>query len=167
LPNSFVGTSLLDLLSETGRRELILAGFMTHNCVSSTARAALDLGYRTTIDPIACATRDLPDGLGGVVAAQPVHDVSLAALSDRIAIIARARSPDRSGTLPSSGGPPWRPGGQKRALPLRLHCYASHGNDGRRSKLAAASISLRAVRIMPLTELSWNLRDATLVGHLS
>ncbi len=88
LPNSFVGTGLLDLLAETGRKELILAGFMTHNCVSSTARAALDLGYRVTIDPMACATRDLPDGLGGVVAAQTVHDVSLAALSDRIAIIA-------------------------------------------------------------------------------
>ncbi len=88
LPSSFAGTGLLDLLAETGRRELILAGFMTHNCVSSTARAALDLGYRVTIDPMACATRDLPDGHGGVVAAQTVHDVSLAALSDRIAIIA-------------------------------------------------------------------------------
>jgi nicotinamidase-related amidase len=29
---------------------MVLAGFMTHMCVSSTARAALDLGFRTTID---------------------------------------------------------------------------------------------------------------------
>ncbi len=89
LPNAFAGTGLLDLLVKTGRKDLILAGFMTHMCVSTTARAALDLGYRVTIDATACATRDLPDGCGGTVAAQTVHDVSLVALSDRFAIIAR------------------------------------------------------------------------------
>jgi nicotinamidase-related amidase len=61
---------------------------MTHMCVSSTARAALDLGFRTTIDANSCATRDLPDGRGGTIAAKTVHDVALAELSDRFAIIA-------------------------------------------------------------------------------
>jgi len=89
LPNAFAGTGLQDLLAKTGRKDLILAGFMTHMCVSATARAALDLNYRVTIDATACATRDLPDGCGGTVAAQTVHDVSLVALSDRFAIIAR------------------------------------------------------------------------------
>ncbi len=89
LPNSFAGTGLLGLLAETGRKDLILAGFMTHMCVSTTARAALDPGYRVTIDAAACATRDLPDGCGGTLAAQTVHDVSLAALSDRFAIVVR------------------------------------------------------------------------------
>lgn len=90
-PNAFAGTELRDLLSATGRKNVILAGLMTHMCISSTARAATELGFRVTIDASACATRDLPDGKGGAIAAQVIHDVALAELSDRFAIIARDR----------------------------------------------------------------------------
>ena len=90
LPNSFAGTELQALLTKAGRKDLILAGFMTHMCVSSTARAAVDLGYRCTIASSACGTRDLPDGRGGVVAAETVHDVALVELSDRFAVIANS-----------------------------------------------------------------------------
>jgi nicotinamidase-related amidase len=48
LPNAFAGTDLQARLAASGRREIILAGFMTHMCVSATARAALDFGYRTS-----------------------------------------------------------------------------------------------------------------------
>ncbi|MGV7212146.1 cysteine hydrolase family protein [Bradyrhizobium sp. UFLA05-112] len=89
LPNAFAGTDLQARLAATGRKNIVLAGFMTHMCVSSTARAALDLGLRTTIASDACATRDLPDGRGGAIAAATVHDVALAELSDRFAVIAR------------------------------------------------------------------------------
>jgi len=89
LPNAFAHTPLRDALEAAGRKELIVAGFMTHMCVSSTARAAIDLGYRVTIDASACGTRDLPDGRGGVVPAATVHDVALVELSDRFAVIAR------------------------------------------------------------------------------
>lgn len=92
LPNAFAGTELNVQLAATGRKELVLAGFMTHMCVSSTARAALDLGFRTTIDAESCATRDLPDGKGGTIAARLIHDVALAELSDRFAIIARGNA---------------------------------------------------------------------------
>ncbi|WGS01769.1 cysteine hydrolase [Bradyrhizobium sp. ISRA443] len=92
LPNAFAGTDLDTQLAATGRKELVLAGFMTHMCVSSTARAALDLGFRTTIDADSCATRDLPDGIGGTIAAKVIHDVALAELSDRFAIIARGNA---------------------------------------------------------------------------
>ena len=88
LPNAFAGTNLNELLSATGRKNLILAGFMTHMCVSSTARVAVDLGYRVTVAASACGTRALPDGRGGVVAAAMIHDVALVELSDRFAIIA-------------------------------------------------------------------------------
>lgn len=91
LPNAFAGTGLQAKLAATGRKNIVLAGFMTHMCVSSTARAALDLGFRTTIDAGSCATRDLPDGRGGVIAARTVHDVALAELSDRFAVIARGK----------------------------------------------------------------------------
>lgn len=90
LPNAFAGTNLEAMLDAAGRREVILAGFMTHMCVSSTARAALDLGYRITIDAASCGTRDLPDGRGGVIPAATIHEVALAELSDRFAIIARS-----------------------------------------------------------------------------
>jgi nicotinamidase-related amidase len=71
------------------RKEIIVAGFMTHMCISSTARAGLDLGYRITVDANSCATRDLPDGRGGSIPAATIHEVALVELSDRFAIIAR------------------------------------------------------------------------------
>jgi nicotinamidase-related amidase len=89
LPNAFAGIDLHGVLGRAARKDIIIAGFMTHMCVSSTARAALDLGYRVTIDAGACATRDLPDGAGGRVEAGVVHKVALVELSDRFAIIAR------------------------------------------------------------------------------
>jgi nicotinamidase-related amidase len=89
LPNAFAGTDLQARLTATGRKNIILAGLMTHMCISSTARAALDLGFRVTIDAASCATRDLPDGRGGTIAAATIHDVALVELSDRFAIIAR------------------------------------------------------------------------------
>ena len=87
LPNAFAGTDLQTQLAATGHTNIVLAGFMTHMCVSSTARAALDLGLRTTIAADACATRDLPDGRGGALSARTIHEVALAELSDRFAII--------------------------------------------------------------------------------
>jgi nicotinamidase-related amidase len=89
LPNAFAGTDLQARLAATERKDIVLAGFMTHMCVSSTARAGLDLGYRITVDANSCATRDLPDERGGSISAAAIHDVALAELSDRFAIIAR------------------------------------------------------------------------------
>ena len=87
LPNAFAGTGLQDALAATGRTHLIVIGFMTHMCVSSTVRASLDLGYASTVVSGACATRDLPDGQGGTVAADTLHRCALAALSDRFSSV--------------------------------------------------------------------------------
>ncbi|WP_414474340.1 cysteine hydrolase family protein [Microvirga sp. M2] len=89
LPNAFAGTDLHDRVQATGRRELIVTGFATHMCVSSTVRAALDLGYRTTVVASATATRDLPSPLRGgvIVPAEVVQQGTLAALADRFAIV--------------------------------------------------------------------------------
>lgn len=88
LPNAFAGTDLHERLQATGRKEIILAGFMTHMCISSSARAALDLGYRCTVIDGATTTRDLPDTRGGTISADALHHASLAALADRFAVIA-------------------------------------------------------------------------------
>jgi nicotinamidase-related amidase len=87
LPNAFAGTELDAALKQAGSKPLILAGFMTHMCVSSTARAALDLGYSTTVVADAVATRDLPNPSGGVITADTLNASSLAALSDRFAVV--------------------------------------------------------------------------------
>ena len=88
LPNSFAHTGLQNHLAEIGRPHLIICGFMTHMCVSSTARAALDLGYETTVVSDATATRALPATDGGeAIAADALHRASLAALADRFSAI--------------------------------------------------------------------------------
>jgi len=88
LPNAFAQTDLGDRLEAAGRKQLIVTGFMTHMCVSSTTRAALDHGYRVTIPASTVATRDLPapDG-NGVLKASEISRYTLAELSDRFAII--------------------------------------------------------------------------------
>jgi nicotinamidase-related amidase len=90
LPNAFAKTALHLALQATERKSLILAGFMTHMCVSATARAALDHGWKTTVAADAAATRDLPDPLGGaVIPAAELHRAALAELADRFAVVAR------------------------------------------------------------------------------
>ena len=83
--NSFAGTELQDVLAGTGRSELIVIGFMTHNCVSSTVRAAREKGYACTVVAPATATRDLPDGRGGTISAATLQAACLVGLSDTMA----------------------------------------------------------------------------------
>lgn len=88
LPNSFAGTTLDETLKKTGRKSLIIAGFATHMCVSATVRSALDHGYACTVVAAACATRDLPDPLGGpALSAAEIQRVALAELADRYATV--------------------------------------------------------------------------------
>lgn len=87
LPNAFAKTDLEARLKATGRANLIVAGFMTHMCVSATTRASVDLGYRATVVADATATRDLPDGVGGIIDAATVSRVALAELADRSATV--------------------------------------------------------------------------------
>lgn len=87
LPNAFAGTELNAELEKTEKKNLIIIGFMSHMCVSSTARAALDLGYRVIVEAEACATRSLPDGKGGAHDANIIHDIAMVELSDRFAVV--------------------------------------------------------------------------------
>jgi nicotinamidase-related amidase len=90
LPNAFAGTTLDETLARLGRKNLIIIGYMTHMCVSSTARAAIDRGYRNTIVAKATATRALPVPGGEVVSAQTLQTASLSALADRFAAIVQS-----------------------------------------------------------------------------
>ena len=91
-PNAFVHTDLEQKLAATGIKDLILAGFMTHMCVNSTARGAFNLGYRPTVVAATTATRDLPGSDGSVVPASAIQAASLAAVADLFAIVAARES---------------------------------------------------------------------------
>ena len=85
-PNSFVKTDLDVRLRAGTARNLLLAGFMTHMCVNSTARGAFSLGYAPTVVAAATATRDLP-GPPGTVSAAALQAASLAAIADVFGIV--------------------------------------------------------------------------------
>jgi nicotinamidase-related amidase len=88
LPNAFAGTDPAERIRATGRCEIVIAGFATHMCISSSARSAVDHGFRNTVVAAATATRDLPHSSGaGVVPAKQVHQATLAALSDRFSVV--------------------------------------------------------------------------------
>ena len=86
-PNSFVRTDLDEVLKTANSSNLLLAGFMTHMCVNSTARGAFNLGYSPTVVAAATATRALP-GLGdAAVPAEEMQVASLAAMADLFAVV--------------------------------------------------------------------------------
>lgn len=86
-PSSFEQTGLDAELKKRGVTDLVLAGFMTHVCVNSTARAAFNHGNRPTVVASATATRALPNPLGGTLPAEAVHNGALTALADIFAIV--------------------------------------------------------------------------------
>jgi nicotinamidase-related amidase len=88
-PNSFRETPLEAKLKDAGVDEIVVCGMMTSMCVDATVRAAVDLGFETTVAHDACATCDLEFG-GHVVPAASVHAAFLAALGDDYATVVSA-----------------------------------------------------------------------------
>lgn len=86
-PNSFVQTDLDEQLKAKGVKNIILAGFMTHMCVNSTAHGGFNLGYSPTVVASATATRPLEAANGKVLSAQAVHDGALASTRDLYAAV--------------------------------------------------------------------------------
>lgn len=91
-PSSFEQTDLHEQLQKIGATNLVLAGFMTHVCVNSTARVAFNRGYGTTVVAAATATRALPGPTGNVLPASTIHEAALASLADLFAIVATNQS---------------------------------------------------------------------------
>ncbi|WP_394119940.1 cysteine hydrolase family protein [Planococcus donghaensis] len=77
--NSFLHTKLEIQLKEKGITKLVVVGMMTHMCIDATVRAAVDLGYETTLIEDACATRELTYQ-DNVVSAEQVHYAFVGAL---------------------------------------------------------------------------------------
>ncbi len=79
-PNSFRGTSLLEILKKEKTDILVICGAMSHMCIDATTRAAFDLGYDCILAEDACATKDLIFK-GKTIKASDVHASFMAALS--------------------------------------------------------------------------------------
>jgi len=86
-PSAFHDTALLQELKQRDIHTVVLAGCMTHNCVDSSARHALHLGFQVVVVGDACATRALPAADGTVIPADAVQRGVLAGLADRHASV--------------------------------------------------------------------------------
>lgn len=84
-PNAFTATDLNDRLAPGS--DLVLAGFMTHMCINSTARGAFSLGHRPSVVAAATATRALPGVDGDPIPASTLQAASLAAISDLFGVV--------------------------------------------------------------------------------
>lgn len=85
-PNAFVGTDLAERVAATGRGDVVLAGFMTHMCVTFTSEGAFLGGLRPTVVADACATRTLRSPAGEVPAEQ-LHAAALATIGDLYGVV--------------------------------------------------------------------------------
>jgi nicotinamidase-related amidase len=79
-PNSFLQTDLENKLRANGVTKVVVVGMMTHMCIDATVRAAVDLGFETTLIEDACATRDL-SYQDKTVPAEQVHYAFVSALN--------------------------------------------------------------------------------------
>lgn len=86
VPDAFHGTDLAARLDAAGHKDVVIAGFMTHMCVTFTTAAAFLHGYRPTVVADACATRPLPTPLAPVPAGQ-LHHSALATITDLYGVV--------------------------------------------------------------------------------
>ncbi|UFQ18984.1 MULTISPECIES: cysteine hydrolase family protein [Streptomyces] len=88
VPNGFHDTNLDAELKKTGRKNVIIAGFMTHMCTLFTTEGAVYNGYNPTVVGDASATRPLPvKGNPNGIPAKQVHESALATIQDRFGVV--------------------------------------------------------------------------------
>ena len=87
--SAFIGTDLEAHLRGRGIEALVIAGFITNHCVSTTARMAGNLGFQVTVVEDACATFDFKDA-EGLIPAATMHRIGLAELRGEFAAIQSA-----------------------------------------------------------------------------
>jgi nicotinamidase-related amidase len=84
---AFIGTDLELRLRRARIETVVLFGISTDMCVSTTARVASNLGFRTVVVGDACFCFEQPDGAGGSISADALHAAHLATLRAEFAEI--------------------------------------------------------------------------------
>ncbi|TKA63754.1 hypothetical protein B0A55_09961 [Friedmanniomyces simplex] len=74
-PSAFVDTELHDYLRGVGGLKVVLAGYMAHVCVSTTARDASRLGYDVLVAEDCCGDRDIPGASGEEVTKMVMNEL--------------------------------------------------------------------------------------------
>lgn len=85
--SAFIGTDLRERLQQAGIDSLVIIGLTTDHCVSSTARMAGDLGFRTIVVADATAAHERLSYDGARHSAETVHRLALANLYQEFAAI--------------------------------------------------------------------------------
>lgn len=88
---AFIGTKLEDRLRSAGITSVTILGFTTDQCVSTTARMASNLGFRTTVAEDACACFDQNSVAGCRVAAEAMHLAHVTTLHTEFAHVTRVQ----------------------------------------------------------------------------
>lgn len=91
VPNAFVGTQLGELVDAAGHNSVVIAGFMTHMCVTFTTEGAFLRGNAPTVVADASATRSLITAAGDVDAKQ-LHTAALATIGDLFGVVVASPS---------------------------------------------------------------------------
>jgi nicotinamidase-related amidase len=79
---AFGAAGLEEWLRSNGVTQVLIAGFFTHMCVSTSSREALVRGFDVFIDPTATATHALEDPILGKQTADEVRRTALLHLQD-------------------------------------------------------------------------------------
>ncbi|MCA1713792.1 MAG: cysteine hydrolase [Gammaproteobacteria bacterium] len=87
---AFIGTDLELRLHRLDVKTIVLFGLWTDMCVSTTARVASNLGFRTMVVADASACSELTDSDGSVIPAEAVSRAHLATLRTEFAEVANA-----------------------------------------------------------------------------
>ena len=74
---AFTATGLEEWLRSIGTESVLIVGFYTHMCLSTSAREALVRGFDVAVDPEATGARDLEDDLLGQLSADEVRRSAL------------------------------------------------------------------------------------------
>jgi len=94
---AFTGTGLEAWLQEVGAKEVMILGFFTHMCVSTSVREALVRGFAVVVDPEATGARELVHPTLGHQSADEVRRTALLQVEDMGAVIMPAAAQVTSG----------------------------------------------------------------------
>jgi nicotinamidase-related amidase len=85
--SAFINTPLERTLRGAAQDTLVICGFTTDHCVSTTTRMAGDMGFTAYIVDDACACHDRHSHDGRTIPAQQVHEAELAALHNEFGTV--------------------------------------------------------------------------------